>query len=542
MADTWVEAACGDCGKVKQVRWNSELNQGRCRACRARAAPKEPCGECGREMRVNARRADGAALCVTCYARTRTRADRCDGCGAVGPLAVRADGKGGHPQDLCARCYRNPERPCGVCGRSRRVALKATADSPDICPTCYQAPMIDCSVCGQRGLGRRATKNGKPWCFACQATDRIDTLLAAPDGTIPVSLKDVRDALVSTSRPRSILSNWDRITSLSLLARLVSQHAELTHELLDAEGNRFSVTYLRALLVTTGVLPERDEQAARLDQWATTLLAGIEPAQHRQLLTRYARWHVIARGRPDRHGQLRPTVADRCRQEIRAAQRFLAHLIERGTDLEHCRQSDIDDWLADRHGMKLRFLSWLQANGELADMTLPVAPPPTGPGDRIDQDEQWATVRRMLHDPTAASIEDRAAACLVLLYAQRVSKIVALTVDDITVTGRGTFMKLGPEPVLLLPLVADLVTQLPIAKPFGAARTLADAKWLLPGKRAGHHQHPKSLIDHRRSTRPGSRTKWCWSPGLPCQSIRAPSSQLSTSMSLGTVSSTKSPV
>ena len=189
MAETWVEAACGECGKAKRVRWNSGVNQGRCRACRARAAPKEPCGDCGREMRVNARRADGAALCITCYARSRTSADRCEGCGVVGVLAVRAGGRGGHDRDLCARCYRNPTRPCGICGRTRRVALKATADNPDICPTCYQAPIVDCSVCGNPGLGRRTTKNGKPWCFACQATEHIDGLLAGADGELPEKLK-----------------------------------------------------------------------------------------------------------------------------------------------------------------------------------------------------------------------------------------------------------------------------------------------------------------------------------------------------------------
>src|SRR3546814_8633606 len=38
------------------------------------------------------------------------------------------------------------------------------------------------------------------------------------------------------------------------------------------------------------------------------------------------------------------------------------------------------------------------------------------------------------------------------------------------------------------------MTALPIAKPFGAARTLADPRWLFPGKNAGQHQHPTSLM------------------------------------------------
>jgi len=100
----------------------------------------------------------------------------------------------------------------------------------------------------------------------------------------------------------------------------------------------------------------------------------------------------------------------------------------------------------------------------------------------------------MLHDENAASAEDRAAACLVLLYAQPVSKIVALTNDDLTVGDDGTYLRLGPEPLLLLPPLDALVTSLPIAKPFGAASTLADERWLFPGKWAGHHQHPTSLM------------------------------------------------
>ena len=169
----------------------------------------------------------------------------------------------GTGKNLCAGCYRHPERECGICGRTRRVALRATTVSPDICATCYQAPIVDCSVCGQHALGRRATRNGRPWCFGCQATDRIDRLLAGPDGTIPIGVKEVRDVLVATHRPRSILNNWDRIESLTLLARLARQHDELSHELLDAEGDRFSVGYLRALLVATGVslLPAFDGTA-----------------------------------------------------------------------------------------------------------------------------------------------------------------------------------------------------------------------------------------------------------------------------------------
>lgn len=486
--------ACAGCGQVRLLKRSSVDSLDYCRGCQSRRAPTEPCSVCGKDRRVNARAADGSAICTTCYAKSRTSTDVCEQCGTVGPLNARADGRAGAGKNLCGRCYRHPKRECGVCGRVRRVALKATGASADICPTCYQAPMVDCTVCGQHALGRRTTKNGRPWCFGCQATDRIDGLLAGPDGTISVGIKQVRDVLVATQRPRALLSNWDRVESFGLLARLARQPDQLSHEVLDAEGDRFCVGYLRALLVATGVLPERDEQAARLRRFAAAVIEEVTDAQQRQVLSRYARWHVVARAQPDRHGQLSPAVADRCRQEVRAAQRFLAHLAANGRAVDDCTQADLDHWLSTRRDLRIKFPRWLLDNGHLPRLVLPDPVPQAGPRSHTAHDDHWALVRRMLHDPDAANPEDRVAACLVLLYAQPVSKIVALTIDDLTIADDGTYLRLGSEPLLLPPPLDTLATSLPIAKPFGAASRLADDRWLFPGKWAGHHQHPKSLM------------------------------------------------
>lgn len=487
---------CAGCQQLRGLKRSTLDGLGYCRSCIARRAPTEPCSICGRDRRVNARTADGDAVCTGCYAKTRTGTVPCDACGQVVPLTARTDGRIGTEigKNICVRCYRHPKRECGICGRTRRVALKATATSPDICPTCYQAPLVDCSVCGQHALGRRTTKGGRPWCFGCQATDRIDRLLAGPDGAIPPGIKDVRDALVATQRPRSILNNWDRIDSLSLLARLARQHDELSHELLDAQGDRFSVGYLRALLVTTGVLPDRDEHATRLRRFAAAVIDEVADPRPQQTLGRYARWHVIARAQPDRHGQLSAAVADRCRQEIRTAQRFLDHLAGPYRTVDDCTQADLDSWLTTRRTMRIRFPRWLLDTGHLSGLALPDPVLAAGPRSHVDHDEHWALVRRMLHDENSASIEDRAAACLVLLYAQPVSKIVSLTTDDLDITDVGTYLRLGPEPLLLPSPLDELVRSLPIAKPFGAASTLADQRWLFPGKWAGQHQHPTSLM------------------------------------------------
>lgn len=405
---------CDDCDRLGVLQRSPKDGLRYCRSCRADRTPTEPCSACGKDRRVNARTPDGQPLCGPCHAKTRVGKVACDECGEVAPLNVRAAGRTTAGKNICVDCYQHPVRECGICGRTRRVNQRATHTSPDICPTCNQAALVDCSVCGQHALGRKTTRNGRSWCFACQATARIDQLLTRPDGHIPAGIKDVRDALVATSRPRSILNNWDRTVSLGMLAGLARDHDYLTHDLLDAEGDRFAVSYLRALLVAAGALPERDEHATRLRRLADGIIDEIADPRNRQVLARYARWHVIARAKPDRHGQLSPAVADRCRQEIRAAQRFLDHLEARGRTIDDCTQADLDSWLSTRRAIRIRFPRWLLDGGHLPGLGLPDPVPAAGPSGHVDQDEYWALVRRMLHDRNAATREDRAAACLVL--------------------------------------------------------------------------------------------------------------------------------
>jgi hypothetical protein len=494
VASTIVHGVCFRCEQVKNLRWNHRLDRGECRACRAARAPLEACTGCRAQRRVNARTADGGAMCGTCYARTRTGDDVCDDCATIGPLATRAGGTSRFSRDLCVRCYRNPRRPCGICGRSRRVALKATATSPDVCPTCYQAPVIDCSICGQHALGRRTTNNGRPRCFACQATVQIDAALAGPDGLTLPELKPVRDALLATDRPRSLLSNWHHLASLHLLADIAQGRLELTHEVLDARPQKFSVTYLRSMLVAAGALPPRDEHAVRLHRYATDVDTDIHDPELRGVLARYARWHVVGRAETNRHGHITAGVADRCRGNIQTAKAFVEHLVAHGHDLNDCPQDFVDVWLAHDRSRRLGFLRWLRRNGYLTPLRLPESAPGTDPRHDTDPSRQLDLARQLLHDPDSASIEDRAAACLILLYAQTAAKIVTLTTDDLLVRGDDTYLRLGAEPLLLIPPLNELLAALPIVKPFGTASILADRRWLFTGKNAGTHLHPASLM------------------------------------------------
>ena len=123
----------------------------------------------------------------------------------------------------------------------------------------------------------------------------------------------IGDALTELRQPRSLLSNWRGLASLRLLTDIAAGRLDLSHDALDAQPQVFSVNYLRAMLVTAGALPPRDENATRLHRYVIESVTGITDPELRGVLTRYARWHVAGRAKTDRHGRLSPHVAARCR-------------------------------------------------------------------------------------------------------------------------------------------------------------------------------------------------------------------------------------
>ncbi len=356
--------------------------------------------------------------------------------------------------------------------------------------------MIDCSVCGRQALGRRTTNNGRPRCFTCQATQQIDAALTGPDEVIRPGLKPVRYALLTTDTPRSLLNNWHNLPSLHLLADIAQGRIDLTHDALDARPQLFSLTYLRALLVAAGALPPRDENAARLHRHVAHVTADMIDPALRRVFTRYARWHVLARAKTTRHGHRSATVASRCRTDIHTARAFLDHLTNHDHNLDDCPQRFVDARLTTDRSRRLGLLRWLTRHGYLTRTQLPEPVARKDPGHDVDPSQQLHLARQLLHDPDSASIEDRAAACLILLYAQPTTKIVILTTRDIHTRDGDTYLVLGREPLLLIPPLDALVLALPVAKPFGTATALADQQWLFTGKNAGTHLQPTSLM-HR---------------------------------------------
>jgi hypothetical protein len=90
-------------------------------------------------------------------------------------------------------------------------------------------------------------------------------------------------------------------------------------------------------------------------------------------------------------------------------------------------------------------------------------------------------------------LRSRVAGVIVLLYAQQVSRIVRLTIDDVIRDGDQVLLRLGqpPSPVPV-PFAQLLLTWINERDNMNTA-TNPKSRWLFPGRRAGQPMHSASL-------------------------------------------------
>jgi hypothetical protein len=89
----------------------------------------------------------------------------------------------------------------------------------------------------------------------------------------------------------------------TVLSDLGSGRRPLTHQALDDLPAGKTVEHLRSVLVATDALPERDEQMVRLIRVVDELITAHPTAEGRQILHRYATWHLLRRLRRRARGQ-----------------------------------------------------------------------------------------------------------------------------------------------------------------------------------------------------------------------------------------------
>ncbi|WP_405166443.1 hypothetical protein OG203_15920 [Nocardia sp. NBC_01499] len=312
---------------------------------------------------------------------------------------------------------------------------------------------------------------------------------------------------LSAARPFSTLSWLATSPAATLLARLVSQHDGITHELLDELPQSSSIRYFRELLVATTILEPRPEPLHQLQLWVSRTLADL-PAHQRALIAPFAEWEIVrdARRRAAR-GRYSHDAAGADRRDIHAAIVFMNWIDSVDTPLHHLTQAQLDLWLdtnpgAHRHTSAL--LRWARARRLTGPLDFPTRRN-SPPGRFISNDELRDQLRRCLND-TSLPTEVRIVGALVRLYAIPVTRIVKLTINSFQRGKTNSYLTLGAHPVLLPPKLTLLIED-QIARPrrLTTPSDIADARqvYLFPG-------HPPSR-PRSRSAMSGAMARY----GLP---------------------------
>ncbi len=515
--------------------------------------PACPC--CHRTVRI-AKPLDGQRVCRGCIARSRT--EQCARCGVHREPATRDE----HGRPICPNCLITDPvnlETCLNCGRRRPVSTRTPHGS--LCPTCPPLPVLACSICGHSAPCGISRLTGQPWCVNCQQrrarctgcghvkairsgtlseplcgactgpvfrldcpacgagrlpgrcpdcrlARRLTELLTGPGGTVHPALEPLNQALAATERPVIALRWLAKDLVATLLADVAAGRRQLTHAELDNLPPSPVLAHFRSVLVATGTLPRRDEQMARLQRLLDDTFASCDDPGQRQLLHRYAVWHLLrrlryrARGQDTTHEQLAVV-----RQRVRAAVVLLGWLAAQGLTLGTCRQGDLERWLSGDEATHRQeaghFVRWA-ARQRLTTLAFP-ATRWQGPARPLDGQARWDAARRLLNDGTL-STRDRLAGLLVLLYAQPTARISRLTTGHVELDGTQVRIRLGQAPITLPGPVADLTLQLLDGErghaTTGAAST---SPWLFPGGQPGRPINAAHLGQRLKalSIRPG---------------------------------------
>jgi hypothetical protein len=413
------------------------------------------CSICGRSASCEISQATGRPWCKACQKRRA----RCAGCGQVELI------RGGTlTKPLCAACTR-----------------------PD--PSFWKG----CPGCGHPQLSTRS-------CTRCNLRQRLRALLAG-GGDVRAELRGLHDTLASSERPNLVLAWLNKTAIASVLREFGTGQRGLSHAALDELPPSKPVEHLRAILVATGTLPPRDEHLARLERWIEHTLTEYGDPEQRQLLHRYAVWHLLRRLR-QRTSTAHVTHAQAVtvKRHIKAAIALLDGLAAHGHTLDGARQGDLAAWLISDQASHRRdaghFVRWANRH-KLTSLEFP-ATRWHGPARTIDTEARWAQARWLLHDHTLSPV-DRVAGLLVLFYAQTPAAVSRLTLEHVETAGHAIHLRLGHEPITLPEPLAGLVADL-IARRRGHA-ALGDqgaSPWLFPGGRPGQPISAYQLAERLR--------------------------------------------
>ncbi|GAA2046629.1 hypothetical protein GCM10009839_58950 [Catenulispora yoronensis] len=450
------EDTCTICGRVRQCYF-AGTDQARCESCSSQLNPKE-CSSCGRLQRITRRMPDGSGLCARCALPDGA----CEVCGRTAKL------RGSSPEG---------KRWCSSCSTKERRGREG-----------------DCAECGGRGQIHRFGL-----CHSCSYAAGLRELLSGSDGTLRPDLDPVLRAL-HRGDPASGLNWLSNRAPKTLLPQLAAANGPVTHELLDDLGLSRAVAHIRAVLVTSGVLPQRDEHLARLERWLGEALRQVADPAERRIVKSFATWHHLRRLR--RAAETAPVTYSQvnvARRDIQAGIALLGFLRARGSSLATASQAEIDIWLDGTSWMRhlaRNFVVWAVRNRHASGIDIP----PTQSDLTtvvIENDRRWKLVRRLVDD-AQIDLGTRVAGLLLLLFAQPLSRISQLRVEQVGHQNSGVTLAIGEVPLQLPPPLDDLVDELVRHRRGYTAKSSDDDSnpWLFPGALPGQPLTAKRIM-HR---------------------------------------------
>ena len=432
--------------------------------------------------------------------RTQTRGrprtigyERCDRCGRDSnkTAAIWPDGR------ICGICFYNATHTYGTCPgcNTNRMLPGRNDDGAPICVTCAGIRNdFTCAHCGEERARFR-----KGICARCAVTHDLTTLLHPP-GTPPTAAAQLIDILAAADRPESIYT-WMRNPAVqTLLTQLGNRELTLDHPSLDTANPGRHVEHLRAILVDNGLLPYRDPAIARFERWIDTKLETIDPSTRRPV-ERFAKWHHLRHIRKIAiDGISSQAAVHNAKQEITEALKFVLWLTsERHHTLRTCSQADINLWLATGPTTRSVIRTFIVfASKERLSPALTVPHRQGRTSRNITHEERLTWITRCL-DEEPSTLPVRAAALLLLLYAQPLIRVATLPLTAIDDDGQAMHVRFDTIRVYVPDPFASILREHLTNRAPARTRTIDTNPWLFPGGRAGEHITHSYLMNRIRN-------------------------------------------
>jgi hypothetical protein len=389
---------------------------------------------------------------------------------------------------ICTGCRRrrhyHPE-PCPGCGATRPLAYQSTQRI--VCASCAGAA----SVFACRECGREDHPYGARRCARCILRERLTQLLTDPrTGQVHTRLRPLFDELVNSERPQTGI--WWLRKKPGVGPRLLGQMArgeiDISHDTFRALPSDRAHDYLRSLLAGVGALPPFEVRIERMLPWLATKLEPL-PDDQVDLVRRFAHWHVLRQMRSAAsQGRLTKSVTDAARERISAAIRFLAFLDSHGTSAATATQDHLERYqtqLAPTLSSEHAFITWLRTSRTNSGLRVAYVAN-AAPAVTVSDQRRWQHVDRLLHDDTLR-LYTRIGGLFTLLFAQPLSRIVAMRTSQVTVAPDGNVHVAFNAIALQMPAVVDQIIRDHLTHRGKSLYVSRDTGWLFPGGNPGHH-------------------------------------------------------